>query len=477
MEGLRRGAQNVNNGKGGKGGRRGFYARWKPPYMADALKPFLAAPPSEESFMGVSEPIVLLKGEYQDLYAKDEQGNPIIPPPVTEGYHYRAHTFNVMVPGKNNQKGYTQFRDITCSAGPEAHAPQPCVGCHSNDHGMEGRPRDQWAFEIVHLGWYHQSPLVKDNQVQMKRNSNEPVLVKNECDSQRKSNQIQGRAHRSDPRNWKEPYVCEGCQGQHPYAWGDHRTLQIGKNHLVNLLDVNDKIGQKCATCGTIILRIAFDCGNPQCDNELLDVVSAGWTNEQLDQFSKMPCQCQKCGYQGFPVPAYSCGFNENFRRVQDECQDPVQMSFWDCVLWVQREGESKDSELIITRVDPISTFVTPDGRPLADHLKEIAKDRFNLVEMYKPDSLEEQAKRLFVQNPWAAPQQQYGQYPGQQPQQGGYQQPGQYGGAPQQGGYPQQQGGYQQPPGGGLGPQQPQTQQPSFPNMGGPPGRPNYGR
>lgn len=460
MEGLRRGAQNVPNGKGGKGGKgRGFFARWKPPFMAEPLKKFLAAPPSEESRMMVAEPIVLLKGEYQDLYARDENGNPITPPPVTEGYHFRAHTFNVFVQSKvQGQKGYTQFRDITCSAGPEAHAPQNCVGCYSNDHGMDGRPRDHWAFEIVHLGWYHQSPLMRDGQVQMKRNSNEPILVKNECDSQRKVNQIQARAHQADPRNWKEPYVCEGCQGNHPWAWGDHRTLQIGKNHLINLLDLNDKIGQKCATCATVILRVAFDCANPHCKNELLDVATSGWTNAQLDQFSKTQVSCPTCGHQNFPVPAYSCGFNENFQRVAEECSNPVQMSFWDCVIWVQREGESTSSELIITRVDPISTFATPDGRPLADHIRELAKDRYNLAEMYKPDSLEDQAKRLNVQNPYAAPQQQFSAYPGQ-PQQGGYAAPPQ--------GYPQQ-GGYQQP-------QQPQ--QPTFPNMGGPPGRPNYGK
>lgn len=464
MDGLRRGAQNVNNGKGGKGGKgRGYYARWKPPYMAEKLKQFLAAPPSEESRMGVSEPVVLIPGEYQDLYARDDNGNPILPPPITEGYRFRAHTFSVMVPGKNGQKGYQQFRDIACSAGPEAHAPQNCVGCYQNDHGADGRPRDQWAFEIAHLGWYHQSPLMKDGQVQMKRGTNDPVLVKNECDTQRKASEVQGRAHRALPKDWNAPYQCKGCEGQHPWAWGDHRTLQIGKNHLTNLLDVNDKIGQKCATCSTTILRVAFECG--QCQNELLDIATSGWTNAQLDQFSKMPVGCQKCGNNNLPFPIYSCGYNENFQRVAEECTNPVQMSFWDCVIWVQREGESTSSELIITRVDPISTFQTPDGRPLADHLGELVKDRYDLTEMFKPDSLEEQAKRLYIQNPYAAPQQQYGQYPGGPPQQG-YQQP------PQQGGYaPPQQGGYQQP-----GPQ-PQQGQPSFPNMGGPPGRPNYGK
>lgn len=468
MEGLRRGAQNVNNGKGGKGGKgRGFYSRWKPPYMAEALKKFLAAPPNEEARMGVSEPIVLIPGEYPDLYARDEQGNPINPPPVTEGLHFRAHTFNVMVPGKNGQKGYSQFRDIICSSGPEAHAPQPCVGCAQNDAGVDGKPRDQWAFEIVHLGWYHQSPLIKDGQVQKKRNSNEPVLVKNLCDSYSKINQIHARAHQANPRDWKEAYVCEGCQGQHPFTWGEHRTMQVGKNHLINLLDLNDKIGQKCATCGTNILRVAFDCGNPQCGEELLNVASTGWTNQQLDQYSKMQVGCQRCGYQGFPVSVYSCGFNENFQQVAQECANPVQMSFWDCVIWVQREGESTSSELVITRVDPITTFATPDGRPLSEHIKELTQNRFDLSEMFKADSLEEQAKRLFVQNPYAAQQPQYQQYPGQQPGYG-YQQPGQPQYPQPQQGYPQQQGGYQQPQ---------QSPQPAFPNMGGPPGRPNYGR
>lgn len=480
MEGLRRGAQNVNNGKGGKGGKgRGFYSRWKPPYMAEDMKKFLAAPPNEEARMGVSEPIILLKGEYKDLYARDENGNPVNPPPVTEGYHFKSHTFNVMVPPKSaGQRGYNQFRDVTCSSGPEAHAPQPCCGCHANDNGMDGRPRDQWAFEAVHLGWYHQSPLVKDNQVQMKRDGGGPVLVKNECDTQRKLNQIYGRAHQSDPNKYKAPYVCEGCQGQHPWAWGDHRTLQLGKNHLLNLLDVNDKIGQKCATCGTNILRVAFDCGNAQCGQELIDVATTGWTNQQLDQYAKQPIGCQRCGYVGLPVPAFSCGFNENFQQVAPECANPKQTALWDCVLWIQREGESTSSEIVITRIDPIATFQTPDNRPLTDHIRELVKDRYDLAEMFKPDSLEEQAKRLFIQNPYAAPQQTYQSYPGQQqPPQFGGQQPGgfQPPQQPQQPQYPSQ--GYGQPPQQQGGYQQQQQPQPTYPNMGGPPGRPNYNK
>lgn len=453
MDGLRRGAQNVNNKGGGGEKGRGFFARWKPPYMAEGLKKYLAAPPNEEARMGVSEPIVLIKGEYQDLYARDENGNPIVPPPVIEGYRFRAHTFNVFVaPQKQGQKGYNQFRDIVCSAGPEPHAPQNCVGCYQNDHGMDGKPRDQWAFEIVHLGWYHESPLVKDGQVQTRRGSNEPILVKNECDQQKKENQIRGRAFQAGDRNWKEPYACEGCKGNHPWAYGHHRTIQVGKKHLNNLLDVNDKVGEKCASCATNILRIAFDCAH--CGEELLDVASAGWTNQQLDQYSKMHQSCTKCGHQNFPVPAYSCGFNENFQRIAQECDNPTRMSVWDCVLWIQREGESTESELVVTRIDPISTFATPDGRPLSEHINEITKNRFNLLEMYKPDSLDDQAKRLMIQgNPFAAPQQQYSQYPG----------------APQQGGYGPPQGGGYQPQGG--------PQQPTFPNMGGRSGGPNYGK
>ena len=157
MDGLRKGAQSINNKSTNKGGskRSAFYTRLKIPQMKDDLKPYLAAPPHEESKLEVSEPIVIIPGKYEDNYATDRVGNRIVPAPLTEGYRFKAHTFSIFVKPKNpSQKGFQTFRDITCSAGPEPHAPQPCLGCYQVDHGAkDSKPKDQWAFNIAHLGW------------------------------------------------------------------------------------------------------------------------------------------------------------------------------------------------------------------------------------------------------------------------------------------------------------------------------------
>lgn len=494
MEGLRQGAQNIR-GSGGKGPQRSaFFARWKPPQMTDILKRFLAAPPNEESFVQVSEPIVLIPGQYVDLLSRDKDGAPIVPPPIIEAKRFRSHTFPVWIQPKNQgQQGFKSFRDIVCSAGPEPHAPQPCVGCFQVDHGSkDSKPRDQWAFNIAHLAWYHTRPYVKDGQIQTKQNSNEPIMIKDECMSYKMENVLLGRAHGARAQGVNKKHrQCEGCgqyapQGQapqqHPYTWGDHRVLQVGWGHLKKILDLDIEIGQKCANCNTGIIRVAFDCS--RCNNEMLNVAQAGWTNEQLDTYSKTHQQCGQCGNVDLPKGIFECGYNEQYMKVGGGCPDnvdPRKSSIFDNVLWVQREGEGTDSEIVVKRWEPISTYKTPDGRSLMDHLKEIVKAPFNLDEMYTPDSLDEQAETIRVQNPYAQQNQQpqFSPYPGQQGP-GGY--------APQQGyGPPQGQQpygpppgvpngpGYAPPPGGGY--QQPQQgQQPQYPNMPAP-GRPNYGK
>lgn len=476
MDGLRRGAQNINP-RGGKGASRSaFYARWKPPSIVATagmgqsqvkmdLRPFLAAPPNEESRTEVSEPIVLVAGQYEDVYAIDKDGNRITPPPVTEGFRFKVHTFNVFVkPKKPGQTGFSSFRDIICSAGPEPHAPQPCVGDYLHDHGQkDAKPKDQWAFNIAHLGWYHLEPLVKDGQVQMKKDNSGPVMVKKECLSYKMENVVMGRAVTAgrvpNAQLAKKYKQCEGCAQQHQYVFGEHRVLQLGYGHLKNLLAVDDLIGKRCLSCGTNIMRMAFDC--TKCNNEMVNLANSGWTNDQIEQFSKTATNCPHCGNFDVPYSVYECGFDDNYTRVRESCEDPVKTTVFHCVLWVQREGEKTDSELVVKKIELIPQYKTHDNRALSEHLKEIVKEPFNLPDMYKPESLDEQAQLLDVPNPYVSQQQQYTTYPGQPGPGYGVQQPGP--GVPGAGYSTAQTGPV---PGG----------QPAFPQMP-MPGRPNFGK
>lgn len=494
MENLRRGAQSINNNRGGKGGsRNAFFAQWRPPQIAVGagmgknritcdLKPFLAAPPSEESKVEAAEPVTLIAGSYEDPYATDAAGQRIVPSPSMEGLHFRVHSFNVFVQGRNpSEQGFNSFREIVCSCGPEPHAPQPCIGCYQADHGnKDARSKDQWAFNIAHLGWYHLVPLVKDGAVQMKRDGSGPVMVKQECTTY-KPEQIYlgravaaGRAPQAVAKKFKQ---CDGCAQHAQHVWGDHRILKLGFKHLKNLFEIDDKVGKKCINCGSGILRVAFDC--EKCNTEMLDLSQVQWTNDQIETFSKTPQQCQnpQCGHVALPKSGYDCGYDDNYNQVQQSCGNSQKTTIFDCVLWLQREGESTESEIVVKRVTLISQYQTQDNRPLQDHLKEIVKEPFNLAEMYKPDSLDEQAETIRVQNPYGAQQPQYSAYGGGQP--GGYPAPGQpQGYAPPQPGYPQ--GPPAGPPGYPQGPQGGYQQQPgpapSYPNTP-MPGRPNFGK
>ncbi len=479
MDGLRRGASNLNQGGKGKGSVRSpYHTRWKPPQMVIGsgmgkskisfdLRPFLSPPPHEEAKIEAAEAVVLIPGDYEDIYATDANGNRITPPPRQEGLHIRLHNFNVFMKPRNpNERGYNSFRELICSAGPEPHAPQPCVGCYKVDHGeKDSKPRDAWVFNIAHLGWYHMTPFVKDGQVQMKKDGSGPIMIKVECTSYKPENVYLGRAIQAQRapadlvRRFKK---CDACQQGSQYTWGDHRTLQVGFKHLKNIFAIDDEVGKKCINCGTGILRIAFDCEN--CGNELLNLSQVQWTNDQIEQYMKTPQQCA-CGHAGLPKSAYECGFDDNYNQISEPCNEPKKASIFDFVLWLQREGESTESEVVVRRVELISQYKTPDGRPLGEHIKEIAKEPFDLAEMYKPESLEDQADLIKTDNPFAQQQQQYSSYGGQAPN---YQQPYQPPGGP--GGYapPGPASGYQ-PPG---APQQ-GTQPAGYPQ----PGRPNYGR
>lgn len=471
MEGLRKGASNLNNNSKGKGAvRSAFRARWKPPQLTVGvgtgknritldLKPFLAAPPHEEAKIEAAEAVVLIPGQYEDVYAVDEaSGARIIPPPIREAHHFRAHTFNVWMKPRNPQeRGYNTFRELICSSGPDPHAPQSCVGCYQGDHGADKstRARDQWAFNIAHLAWYHMIPFVKDNQVQMKKDGSGPVMYRDECRNQKPENVYLGRAVQAGKAQGeiaKRFKSCDACQSQAQWAWGEHRVIQLGFKHLKNLFEIDDMVGKKCINCGTGIIRVAFDC--EQCGNEMLNLSQVQWTNDQIEQYAKGQQSCS-CGHTGIPKSGYECGFDENFNQVSKACESPQRTTIFDCVLWLQREGESTESEVVVKRVELISQYNrTPDGRPLAEHLKEIVKEPFNLTEMYKPEDVADQAESIRVDNPYIQQQQQYTGY--------GQANPGQSYQPPQ---------GYQPPGGpGGYTPPQPSNGPPTN-------GRPNYNR
>lgn len=489
---LRQGAQKYsqNSSSGGKGGKGGFFNKLRIPKRTPKLEGLLR--PNEP----IGEPIMLIKPDqlYDDVYDVDEQGR--WKGTKGEALHIVIHQVQTMKDGK------ARYNDFPCTAGPNAHAPQPCIGCQQNDAGNKsvGNGRQQWAFNVKHLVPYHEVPLTDKKNggaiVMKKDKPNEPVMVLQACQVGTPSEKL----YHAQGGQWKP---CEYCQRNIPITYGAPKAYVLGKNHLDELLKVDTHLEQTCANCMTRLIKTAYTCR--QCGNDLLDLSRTQLINEQLEQYSKTPQQCQ-CGFTGLPQPAYDCGYDPNgMYKVPNGCpQDvtPRPLSIFDCVFYVHKEGEDTQSKLVVSPPVPIQHFRTITGQTdLPQWLKSPHLARtFNLPEMFKPLSLEDQAKACGVANSYAPQQPQYQQYPNQPqaPQQQGFA-PGQYGmPQPQQPGYPQapQYGApqpqmpQQQPPPQygmpvpGYPPQQPQwpQQQPAqpYPQQGqpqGPPGMPFSGR
>ena len=471
FEGFRRGARAIQGTRSRKGGnKKGAWAlNWKPPKKPDGS-------PND-----VAQPVVFRAGQYDDKYALEDfkQSGKY---PIYDFYHHRTHNFRLSP---------TNFRTVECSAGHDPHAAQPCVGCYECDHGAKGaEPRDQYAFNIAHLWWYHMVPWVKEvngvQTIQYKKDqtgnfTNEPVLVQKECT-------LNG---------------CEHCRNQAPVKMGAHRIFDVGSGHLDEIASLDNQAGQRCSNCLTYVKLLGYRCGNPQCPGHaqnlwLMDVATAGLDNAGLAKYASTAAHCTACNTASIPQEIIDCGYDFNrFGKVtlQDGTaagcyargQFPKRLTIGDMVIYLQREGEGTKTKLKPVRMMTIAEFSQEcsqmlGGRNLVDVLAEIVPEPFDMETLLEPDTLEEQAKRLDKPNPYAQPAQApSGQQPGyspygqvQQAPQSPYQQPPAqppqvYGGQPAgQPGQPPQV--YQQP----QQPQQPQH--PGFPNVPNT-GRPPYGR
>jgi hypothetical protein len=475
---LRQGAQKVSqNNSGGKGGRGGFFNKLRIPKLTQQLHNMLR--PNEPA----GDPIMLVKPEqmYDDVYNVDEQGK------WTGAKGDALHVLIHQVKGKNKQ-GKDKFDDFACTCGPNAHAPQQCVGCQQNDSGNKAvsGSRQQWAFNVKHLVPYHEVPLVdqKTNQFVTKKDKpNEYVMVMRQCQTGTPSERLYNMEN-------GQVQPCEYCQRNIPVLYGSPKAYVLGKNHLEELLKIDATLENTCANCMTRLIKVAFSCS--RCNQDILDLSNSQYTNEQLKNFADTPQQCRSCGNVDKPRPMYDCGYDPSgMYRVPNGCPEnvtPRPLSIFDVVFYVHKEGEDTQSKLVISPPIPRQHFRTMTGQTdLEQWLKTPHLSRtFNLPDMFKPLSMDEQAKICGVPNPYAQQQPQYGQYPGPQPQ--GYQPPPvqQYGAPPPQYPAPQQQQmpqpGYQQPqqqyPQQGYQQPMPQ-QQPGYPPQPqqGPPGAPFSGR
>lgn len=337
--------------------KNNFWLRWRPPKMD----------PSKHTGP-VAEPIVFLDAEYVDPYESILEGEEVKQP----FFHFKEHMFKL---------GPKDFRSLTCSAGVDPHSAQPCVGCHQVDNGAKSPARDQLAFNIAHLVPYHRIPYVKNGSI-VKRENGEPVMITVQCDGA----------------------GCENCATNAETKFGEHKFMQVGTGHLNNILSWDSKVSNFCANCSTGVKILGYACSG--CTGHLFDAGSSGMKEEELVEFSKSPVKCPHCGETNMPLEILDCGYDPMGNKLAGRgCEQPgmtKRLSLFDVVLYLQREGEGKDSRMVDVSWIPKDSFPTPDGRPLDEHLKEIVPEPFNFEEMFQPLSLDEQAGLLGVANPYS---------------------------------------------------------------------------
>lgn len=480
---LRQGAQRVsqNSGSKGGGGKGGYFNKLRVPKLTPELQRILR--PNEMP----GDPIMLVQPEtpYDDIYAVDDAGN--WTGQREAALHILTHQVQLY---KNGKETYAEF---TCTAGPNRHAPQNCVGCQQNDAGNKSvaNSRQHWAFNVKHLVPYHEVPLMdrKTNAIKYKKDKpNEPVMVLEACRNGTPAERLYAMNNRKQ---------CEHCQRGIQITYGAPKVFVLGKSHLEELLRVDAHLEQTCSNCMTRLIKMAYACS--KCDADLLDLSQTQMTNDQVREFASVPQRCQ-CGNVALPKAIYDCGWDPSgaYKLPSGGCPqhvEPRPLSIFDVVFYVHKEGESTQSKLVISPPTPIQHFKTITGNAdLVQWLQMPHLQRgFDLKDMYKAQSLDEQAQLCNVPNPYGQQQPQYQQYGA--PQGGFAPPPAQQYGAPQQPqapmappygtpvqGYPppQAQPQYQQY----NGPQQPQPgagnfQQPSFPPQPGMPfnGRPNFNK
>lgn len=375
----------------------------------------------------VPSSIILFRGQHIDpnppaeLVELDQNGRPkpVINPYFKVRMHKRAWT----------RGGKDWFPSEPCSTGLDPHNPQPCAMCYAQETGDKSLSLgDVFVLGLAHLAYYHGHPLIGDDgNFVAKRDGSGLVIIYSECTG----------------RNCN---FCRVMQGQPPFApqqgedpfprydprdlttiFGKKRYLEVGKNHLSDIMGFDQIVMNQCAGCKQQLITDGFSC--PTCGNMIIDMNNDSRTDEQIAQEVLRPYPCMACQRPVLLKEIVGCDFCEQ------QGKKGIQLSIFDVVLQCMRQGESTNSHLVRQNhmsIEEYGAGINPsflNGKSLREHVQDLMKDQYNFEEIYKPRSLQEQAKRMDLALPpgfggpatGPAPYTNYGPPPTQQFAQPGY--------------------------------------------------------
>lgn len=338
--------------------------------------------------------IVLFRGQYVDhnppaelleIDATTGRPRPVINPYWKGKMHTR----------KTQKNGREFFAQEPCSLGSEPHNPQPCVGCYAQDSGDKSvSMRDVFAIGIAHLAYYHGHPLLDREKggIRMKQD-NTPIIGYTECEG-RTCNfcQIIGGRLPFPPKGDEEPWPGFAAN-QLTTVFGRKKYIEIGKNHLADIMGFDQIIMSQCAACKQQLVTDGFSC--PTCNSLVIDMDNDPRSDEQIADEVGRPYPCMRCQRPALLKEVVSCDFCANAGR------QGVQLSVFDVVLQVIRQGEQTNSHLVRSDHKTIEEYAQGvdsrvlEGKTLRQHIDELMKEPYQFDDIYKPRSLPDQAKRL----------------------------------------------------------------------------------
>lgn len=246
-----------------------------------------------------------------------------------------------------------------CSAGPNEFNPEPCVGCSiDKDSGNDTR-RPYFVFTILHLAWYHKTPLMeKDNPNKIRRKKDgKPVMVDRLCEG----------------RN------CPMCASGDEKFFGKRLHWKVGTGHFDQLKAKAEELNATCR-CGEEIRHIKFEC--PICESTLVDLdQDTTLTDKDVWHIRENGYHCETCGHMVDVLAVPEC----------TGCESPDPVNIFDVNMDVRSiSGKGNYTALDVKFSDPCPIPEDYEG----------PQEPLDLKEIFAPLPITEQRKEYGYRGP-----------------------------------------------------------------------------
>ena len=288
-------------------------------------------------------PILLQRGEYEDLREEEIKGNGGVPPLK----HYYAHQVYSLKLAPSGPGSYREFE-----VGGEQDVCDYWMSRGDKRIARKGR----FAMNLLHLAVHQQQQAMQDNK---------PMVYADDGKNHKKGDPIFNLVEvtgRQDLRNIMNDLPSKLKSGE--VVMLRKKYVDVGPGHLENLMLIDEMASKNCF-CGGNLAPAKFLC--EKCNDVLLDVDATNLGVKQINEFGSNRQRCGSCGHHGFPASTNICD--------NQQCEAPAPLSVFDVVAYVRKHGEGTNSSVVIEKIVPLMEFQLPDGSYLIeDYVGEIPK-------------------------------------------------------------------------------------------------------